>query len=216
MKTLAQSFLSKAEEEQVTAVVGEVERTTSGEIVPMIVSRSHDYPKATALCTLCLGLPLSLLLTHVVGAHLWLGSQNMWLFLFFCLLLGGILWPLVPRLPWLQRHFLHRAEVEREVREGALAAFYAEKLYKTAAENGILLYVSVLERKVWILADAGINSRIDPMVWERVVADLTDGIREGRRCQALCAAIRATGDILREHFPSRRDDRDELHNLIVR
>ena len=41
MMTLAQSFLSKSEEEQVTAVVGEVERTTSGEIVPMKIGRAH-------------------------------------------------------------------------------------------------------------------------------------------------------------------------------
>lgn len=100
--------------------------------------------------------------------------------------------------------------------EGALAAFYAEKLHKTAEANGILLYISVLEHKVWILADAGINSKIDPGEWDSVVAELTAGIKAGRRCQAICEAIRRTGQILTTHFPHQRDDRDELHNLIIR
>jgi len=216
MNNPAQTFLSRAEQEQVSTTVREVEKTTSGEIVPMIVGRSHEYPMATTLCTLTLSLPLALLLTHLLGSYLWLGSQNMWLFLGFLLLLGFGLWPMIARLPRLQCHFLNPREVEREVREGALAAFYAEKLYKTADENGILLYISVLERKVWILADSGINSKIDPETWKAVVSKLTAGIRQGQRCQAICNAIRETGDILGHHFPHQRDDRDELHNLIIR
>lgn len=216
MNNSAQTFLTKAEQEQISAVVREVEKTTSGEIVPMIVGKSHEYPMATTLCSLILSLPLALLLTHLLGSYLWLGSQNMWLFLAFFALLGFGLWPIIARLPQLQYHFLNPREVEREVREGAIAAFYAEKLYKTADENGILLYISVLERKVWILADGGINSKIDPDTWKTVVGKLTTGIRQGQRCQAICSAIRETGDILRHHFPYQRGDSDELHNLIIR
>ena len=216
MKNPAQTFLTKAEQEQVSAAVREAEMTTSGEIVPMIVGKSHEYPMATTLCSLTFSLPLALLLTHMVGSHLWLGSQNMWLFLTFLALFGFGLWPLIARLPWLQYHFLNPREVEREVRQEALAAFYGEKLYKTADENGILLYISVLERKVWILADAGINNKIDPDTWKSAVGKLTAGIRQGQRCQAICDAIRETGDILRRHFPHQRDDADELHNLIIR
>lgn len=216
MKTLAQSFLTQAEQDQVSEVVREVEKTTSGEIVPMLVTRSHDYPMATTLCTLILSLPLALLLTHLLGSYLWLGSQNMWLLLIFFILLGLGLWPMIARLPRLQYYFLNPREVEREVREGAIAAFYAEKLYKTAEENGILLYISVLERKVWILADAGIDAKIDPDTWKAVVDKLTEGIRREQRCQAICSAIRETGNILRHHFPYQRGDSDELHNLIIR
>ena len=52
--------------------------------------------------------------------------------------------------------------------------------------------------------------------WQDIVSELTKGIRSGRQGEALCAAIRRVGEILKTHFPYRRDDTDELHNLIIR
>ncbi|MDK9706482.1 MAG: TPM domain-containing protein [Desulforhopalus sp.] len=216
MENLAKNFLTKAEQERVNAAVREVELTTSGEIVPMIVSRSHEYPMAAMLGSLFLSIPASLLLAGLIGPWLWLGRDSMWLFLAICLVSFTACHLLIKRSGCLTRFFLDRREADREIQEGAIAAFYAEKLHKTAGENGILLYISVLEQKVWILADAGINQKIDPSQWHGIVEGLTAGIRDGRRCQALCDAIRLTGQILATHFPRQQGDRDELHNLIIR
>lgn len=216
MKNPAEQFLTRAEQDQVTAVVREVEKTTSGEIVPMIVSRSHDYPMAAVLAAVAFGLPLCLLLTMLVGSSLWLGRQNLWLFLAFFAVCYPLLYTLTYRSDTIKRLFLNRQLADFEVREAALAAFYSEGLYRTRDANGILLFISVLEHKVWILADAGINSRIDTEVWESIVADLTAGIKSGRRCEAICEAVRRIGRILQSHFPYEKSDKDELHNLIVR
>lgn len=216
MTTPAERFLTKAERDQVTAVVREVERTTSGEIVPMIVSRSHDYPMAAALCSAAVSLPLSLLLTDFLGSRLWIGDRNIWLFLGIVALSYPVFYALSLRTDTIKRFFLNRRQVEHEVREAALAAFYSEQLYKTRDENGILLFISVLEQKVWILADAGINRKIEPSAWEDIVSELTAGIKAGRRCEALCAAVRRVGRILSTHFPYEKSDKDELHNLIIK
>lgn len=216
MNNPAAQFLTKAEQDQVTAVVREVELTTSGEIVPMIVSRSHDYPMAAALAAVAVGLPLCLLLTMLVGASFWLGQENLWVFLALFTVCYPPLYVLANRSDGVKRLFLNRRLADAEVREAALAAFYGEGLYRTRQENGILLYISVVEQKVWILADAGINSRIEPRVWEEVVTELTAGIKSGRRCEAICQAVRRVGSILQSHFPYKKSDQDELHNLIVR
>jgi len=216
MQTLAEKFLTRSEQEQVTSVVHKMERTTSGEIVPMIVSKSHDYQMTTVFCSIFLCIPLSLLLTGLIGPLIWLGQSNIWLFLSFGTVSFAFLYSLAKRSSRITRLFLNPKEAEQKVREGALATFYAEKLHKTADENGILLYISVLEQKAWILADAGINKRIDAREWDSVVAALTAGIKGGKRCQAICEAIRRTGEILQTHFPHQRNDRDELHNLIIR
>lgn len=216
MNNPAAQFLTQAEQDQVTAVVREVELTTSGEIVPMIVSRSHDYPMAAALAAAAVSLPLCLLLTMLVGASLWLGQDNLWLFLALFAVCYPLLYALANRSDGLKRLFLNRRLAESEVREAALAAFYGEGLYRTRHENGILLYISVVEQKVWILADAGINSRIEQKVWEDLVTDLTAGIKSGRRCEAICQAVRRVGRILQSHFPYEKSDQDELHNLIIR
>lgn len=216
MKNPAEQFLTQAEQDEVTAVVREMEKTTSGEIVPMIVSRSHDYPMAAVLAAVTFGLPLCLLLTVFIGSYLWLGRQNLWLFLALFAVCYAVLYALAYRSDTIKRLFLNRQLADFEVREAALAAFYSEGLYKTREENGILLFISVLEHKVWVLADAGINSRIDTTAWESIVADLTESIKSGRRCEAICEAVRRIGRILQTHFPYEKSDKDELHNLIVR
>jgi putative membrane protein len=216
MTTPAERFLTAAERDQVTAVVREVELTTSGEIVPMIVSRSDDYPMAAAVCSTAISLPLGLLLTDLLGSHLWIGDRNIWLFLGIIAFSYPVFYALILRTDGFKRFFLNRRQAEHEVREAALAAFYSERLYKTRDENGILIFISVLEQKVWILADAGINRKIEQAAWEDIVSELTAGIKAGRRCEALCAAVRRVGGILSTHFPYEKSDTDELHNLIVK
>jgi putative membrane protein len=216
MQTLSQKFLNLSEQQRISSLVQQMEEETSGEIVPMVVSASHSYPVAVIYGASVLALPLALLLMPLVGGFLWMGSQNVWIFLGLFLLLYGILYVLIQRCPWLKRLFLSRKQIDEEVEEAALAAFFTEKLYKTREGNGILLFISLLERKVWVLADSGINHRIEPRQWDHIVTLITDGIREKRQCEAICAAILETGKILKTHFPARKNDRDELHNLILR
>ena len=216
IKTLAEKFLTTAEQQQVTDAVQKAERTTSGEIVPMIVSRSHDYPMAAVTCSVSMVLPLALLLTSLIGERLWIGPQNLWLFLAVFALLYALFYPLVFRSDRLKRYFLNQRQVEQEVKKGALSAFYGEQLYKTRDANGILLYISVMEQKVWILADTNINAEIKQQEWDSMVVDLTAGIKAGKSAEAICEAIQRIGQILQTHFPYKKDDEDELHNLIIR
>ena len=215
-KTLAEKFLTDAEQQEVTEVVQEAERITSGEIVPMIVSRSHDYPMAAVTCAVSITLPSALLLTNLIGERLWIGTQNLWLFLGFFAALYVLLYPLIRRSDRLKHFFLSRRQVEQEVKKSALSAFYSEQLHKTRDANGILLYISVMEQKVWILADSNINAKIDQQQWDSIIVDLTAGIKAGQPEKAICEAVRRVGQILRTHFPYRKDDKDELHNLIIR
>ena len=116
---------------------------------------------------------------------------------------------------WLKRRFLLPARAEKEVEAGAIQAFFTEKLYRTSAQNGILLYISVFERRVWILADSGINEKIGQEQWQEIVDAVTSGIRKKRQAAAICEAVKRIGSILKEFYPYEKDDRDELHNLII-
>jgi putative membrane protein len=102
------------------------------------------------------------------------------------------------------------------VEEAAIKSFFVEKLYQTKDANGILIFISILERKVWVLADSGINDRINPEQWQAMIKLITKGIQENRQCEAICEAISQIGDILKTHFPIKDNDVNELHNIIVR
>lgn len=216
MQTLAEKFLTDREQQAVTEAVQRAEKQTSGEIVPMVVSASHHYPLAAATGAALTALPLALLLTSLLGSALWLGSRNMYLFLAFFALLYLPLRAAVQHSVTLKRLFLSGTQVDEEVEEAAIASFYSEGLYRTRQENGILIFVSVLEHRVWILGDRGINEKIDPGEWQDIVEDLTEGIKTGRQGEALCQAVTHVGEILKAHFPLQEDDRDELHNIIIR
>lgn len=216
MQTLAQQFLTEAEQKRISALVQQMEQQTSGEIVPMVVSASHSYPTAMITGATVLALPLALLLMPVISAFFWLGSQNVWIFIALFMALYGLFYVLMHRFVWLKRLFLSSNQVEAEVQEAVIASFFTERLYKTKDANGILIFISVLERKVWVLADAGINARIDPGQWQSIIDLITRGIKEKRQCEAICNAIVQIGELLKTHFPIQDNDINELHNLIVR
>ncbi len=216
MKTLAQQFLAAEEQQKITEAVQTAEKQTTGEIVPMVVSYSHTYPVAPIVGGVFFALPLALLSARLFGAMLWLGSDNMWLFLAFFTVYYFLGYQAVKRFPRLKRYFFSSARADLAVQEGAAAAFYNESLHNTRAANGILLYISVFEQRVWVLGDWGINEKIEQQTWQEVVDQVTRGIKEGRRCDAICEAVTRIGQILQQHFPIEEGDKDELHNLIIR
>lgn len=216
MQTDIQHFLSLAEQQRIEAVVKEMELQTSGEIVPMVVAASHRYPTAVIYGAALGALTCSLPLTPLISGVFWLGHLELGIFLGLFFLFYTLLYTIIARCDGIKRLFLSRREVEEEVKQAAIASFFTEQLFKTREENGILLYISILERRVWILADSGINARIQQEQWQDIINQTTRGIKEKRQCEAICEAITHIGAILKKHFPIQEDDKNELHNFIIR
>ncbi len=215
MKDLAKHFLSDTERQKVMTAVKEAEKHTSGEIVPMVVSASYRYPMANVIGAAALALPVSLMLTPFVGGRLWVGTQNMWLFLGFLTILFVVFHEIVKRTYWLKRWFISQREIDEEVQEAAITGFFKEGLYRTRDETGVLVFISVFEHKVWILADRGINEKVGEGHWEDIVKIIVDGIKHNRPAESICEAVAKIGDLLKKHFPVGPDDTNELKNLIV-
>jgi putative membrane protein len=218
MKNLALHFLSSAEQEQVSRCVQEVEKTTSGEIVPMVVSASYHYPVASLLGALIVSLLLAVGLTAIESIRrAWGGLTlfDLWLFpaAFGVALL--LFHELIKAVPALKRLFVTAAEITEEVEEAALTAFYRHGLGATRDRTGILIYISVFERRAYVLADQGINEKMKPETWREVVDLVTRGFREKRHAESICQAVRRCGELLRQYFPIKPDDTNELKNLIV-
>jgi putative membrane protein len=215
MKDLVDKFLNKEERQRIRAAVGEAEKKTSGEIVPMIVPVSYHYPMAAVLGGASIALPLAIILTYILGSALWIGPTNMWVFMGLFGVAFVVFHRVVQRVWPLKRVFISDREIDEEVQEAALTGFFKEELYRTRDETGILIFISVFEHRVWVLADRGINAKVDKGQWDSVVAHMVSGIKEGRQADAICEGITEVGTILAKHFPVREDDVDELDNLII-
>jgi putative membrane protein len=122
---------------------------------------------------------------------------------------------LVKRIPWLKRVFITKAEIAEEVEEAALTSFYRNGLNNTRDRTGILIFISVFERRAFVLADEGINAKVDSKVWREVVDLVVESIKKGHQAEGICRAVRRCGQLVYEHFPIKPGDTDELDNLIV-
>jgi putative membrane protein len=215
MKDLAKNFLSDVERTRVETAVKEAEKLTAGEIVVMIISASYQYPLAMVIGAAAFALPLALIFTPLAGAWLWIGGQNMWLFLGFLTVFFILFHEIIKRIPWLKRFFISRKEIDDEVEEAAITNFFDQGLYRTRDQTGVLVLISVFERRVWVLADRGINANVSESQWDDIVKMITDGIKQKRPADAICEAVEKIGELLKTHFPIKPDDTDELKNLII-
>jgi len=102
-----------------------------------------------------------------------------------------------------------------EVREAAHVQFFRKGLYRTREETGVLIYISVFERRVWVLGDRGINAVIPEAHWNGVVGMIVQAIKGGRQTEGICRAVGEVASILQGKFPIKRGDQNELENLIV-
>jgi putative membrane protein len=215
MKDLAKKFLTDDERARVNAAVQEAEKLTAGEIVVMIISASYHYPMANVIGAAVFALVLALIFTVLVGEWLWIGGQNMWLFLGLLTVFFILFHEVIKRTPWLKRFFISKREIKEEVEEAAITNFFNEGLYRTRDETGVLVLISVFEHKVWVLADKGINAEVQDGQWDDIVKIIVDGIKQKRQAETICEAVENIGNLLKDHFPIKPDDTDELKNLII-
>ena len=205
----AETFFTKVEKQQIAATIAGVEGKTSGEIVAMVVAASDAYPEASLLAGLTIGGLAALLVTDLFLAD----NLGYFVPLFACgvILIGS----LAKIFPPLLRLFIPGSRLEARVAERAFRAFYEKKLHATRDNTGVLFFISLLERKVWILADSGIYQKISQEILIAYAKNIAVGIKQGQACNALCREIEAVGDILIRHFPIKPDDTNELSNEVI-
>lgn len=205
----ANSYFSPQEQAKIEASVQAVEAKTSGEIVPMLVDASYEYPRAELIG----GGSLALATASLVS---WLfGGESIWWFLPFFICGFFLFQQLIRLLPGLRRRLIHPDEMTTEVEEKARVSFVENGLHQTRDHTGILILISLFERRVHILADSGINAQVPQETWDEIVTMITAGLKSGNACAALCQAIDKCGDLLEESFPVKADDTNELPNLII-
>lgn len=205
----AYNLFSEAEREKIRQAVDAAEANTSGEIATMAVDHSDSYSEAEILGAVLLSGLLALIVAVTIR-HATIWSYIPLVFLFF--------FParfLFRRYPHLKLPFVGRRRVAEAVRERAVRAFFEKGLHKTRDETGILIFISILERKVWILGDRGINEKIPPRFWQRLAAELSTGLQENRACETLCSVIAKCDDELTRHFPRKADDKNELPDDLM-
>ena len=205
----ADTFFTAGERVRIEQTIKEIESRTIGEVAVMIVDGSDRYVDAEIIGGVLFGSLLSLIVTvSFFHASVWSFIPLSFLFFFPARFA-------VKGIPPVKAACIGVRRKEDAVRQRALRAFYEKGLHRTKKNTGLLFFLSVLERKVWVLADAGIYERIEQETLNRFAETISRGIREGRACDALCEDMREAGELLARHFPLTPGDIDELSNKLM-
>ncbi len=210
--------LSESDRKAIQDAVKSAERHTSGEIVPFIVGRSASYPvsfwRAAGIFGLVgLLLVFILSLTYTGWGLGWLLSTAGHVVATIVFAITGLL--LVRFVPGVQRRFAGSTAIGAAVRDRASRAFLEEEVFNTRERTGILVLVSLFERRVEVVGDSGINARVDPEDWGSVVEDILMGVKAGKLAEGLVSAIERCGSLLEtKGVEIRPDDWNELSDSV--
>lgn len=208
-RTKAEKFFTEEERNRIKETTNAVEDITIGEVAVMVVNSSDSYNDAEIVGGVLLSGLISFIIT-VLYFHSSAWSYVPLSFLFF--------FParfIFQKIPTFKSAFIGVKRREDTVRLRAVRAFYEKGLYRTKKNTGVLFFLSLLERKVWILADKGIYEKIEQETLNKFALTVSQGIKEGHACDALCKAIKEAGDLLANHFPITPGDTDELSDEVM-
>ena len=203
---------------RIREAVAQAEQRTSGEIVPYIVPQSSGYDVAVWRGA-ALGAVLALFVVLLV-LQVYQGWGLSWLYSSWSLAvlvlaagtLGGVATAFVAPL---KRLLAGSPLLDREVHRRAILAFVEEEVFSTRERTGILLFVSLLEHRIEVVGDTGINQKVTPDEWTDVVVRVREGIKAGKLADGLVAAIEMCGELLeRCGVEIRPDDINELSDDV--
>ena len=201
-------FLTDEDRQKIAAAIAAAERRTSGELVTVVAQAADDYRYVAILWPALAALLLPAILLTVRPA------TSAWM-LYLIQAASFVVLALIAHLPPVHLALVPGSIKRRRASRLAREQFFEQGLHRTRARTGVLIFVSIAEHHVEIIADQGINARVPPGTWDQAVADFVERVRAGQIAEGFLAAIALVGDRLAEHFPRRADDIDELPNRLI-
>ena len=225
-------MLNKADQNRIEAAVTAAETRTNGEIFCVLardVSRYREVPLAWATGAALLLPPLAVLLglhrlaladifsswtdetVHAVEGLILRALST------YSLLQAGIFIcvALVVSVPSVRRVLTPGVLRRHRVRQAARRHFVAAGAKLSHAEPHILIYASLADRRVELVAHDAIHKAVGEGPWQAAVAAVTDGMKTGRQADGFVKAIQICGDALAAHFPPDGSPKNRLPNTIL-
>ncbi len=212
------ALLTPGGKNRISKAISEAEKNTGGEIVVAIIPESDDYMARELTFGIACSLITSILLImnlerfdQLVESIFWIDFPALMpLSMMALILFAGALAYALAQVAAVDRILVGKRNMAEAVRRRAMRHFVESAVYDTVDRTGVLLFISVLERRVELIADKGINSKVESKAWESIVSLLVGGIRKSNTSASIEAAVRSIGEILAEHVPPRPEDINEI------
>ncbi len=215
-------MLDSESRQAVESAVADAEKRTAAEIVCAVATESGRYDRAEAVGGLSFSL-LGLAAAHVVftavaargGSWDAVPSAPLWLNCFAVaagFVVGNLLFG---RFHGLRALFVSAGEMEQETLRAAHHVFAAQGLRRTTGRGGLLVYVSLFERRLTLLADDGIMEKLGQEFLDELRDAATGAFKAGRFLEGLTGTVQRAADRLADALPVQANDVEELSNRVV-
>ncbi len=202
------SFTDKAAKAEVAAAIRDVETVTSAEVVVAVRPTSGHYRHTDYIVGFALS--FATLLVFLFDSHEfsidWMPVDTLAAFA-----LGSVASAFVPPL---RRLLTWPSLMQKNVATAARSAFVELGVTRTSGRSGMLVFVSMFERRVEIVSDIGIDTGVLGPAFTDAIRALDASLRKGDRFRRFVLALRALGPILGSALPRRADDVNELPDEI--
>jgi uncharacterized membrane protein len=114
----------------------------------------------------------------------------------------------------LERDVPKKAPVSGDAYLRAREVFEQLAMHRTAERNGVLVYLATRSHRFAVLGDEHLHQRVGEAFWTGIRDLMTSHFKEERFVDGLTGGIALIGEKLRENFPHRDDDVNELSDDI--
>lgn len=218
----AAEFIKPEGRQTIASAIAAAEKQTSAEIVCAIATESGRYDREESIVGL-LGAIAALIVLNLTtagdtaGAGSWTLAHSLTLTeQAAAVVVGFILGSVVAsRWPALRRLLSSSDTLARECARAAAVVFGQRRLSSTRSRSGLLIYVSLAERRVVVLGDDCVTKVAGQALLDRLRDLAVERLRAGRRVETFVDSIQAATQELAVKMPPGPVNSDELPNELV-
>ncbi|WP_434384583.1 hypothetical protein [Melittangium boletus] len=200
----ASPYFTDAARAQAATTVQAIESRTAAEVVIAVNARSGHYRHTDYLVGF--GVSLAALVAMLyLPQEFPLETFPVGVALAF---VAGVL--VLQLLPGVRRRLTASALLDEAVRTTARAAFVDQGITRTTGRTGILVFVSLYERRVEVVTDLGVDPAALGEEWKRALAGVASAVAGSRDPAPFFQALLALTPPLERVLPRSPDDVNEL------
>jgi putative membrane protein len=202
---------SEQDKARISAAIKAAEKNTSGEFVAVVARASDHYIFLPLLwaAMIALLIPGILLLIGTSLTQEYAHVYHLQLLIFIVLALLFVF------VPGLHLYLVPRSVKHSRASRLAKAQFYLQGVHVTREHSGVLLFVSLAEHYVEIVADQGIHEILGEAHWQGIIQAFVQQVQSGQVVEGFVTAITACGEVMAKHYPRRADDTNELSDGLI-
>ncbi len=205
--------ITKSDRNAVVAAIKAAELKTSGEIMVVVAKQSDDYLHVPIHIAAGMALAVPFVLPWLARFFPWAAVTLWWVFAIQ--LIVFIVAALVLSQAWFRYLVTPRILMRKYAHRNAATQFLAVNAHSTGGRTGVLIFVSLLEHYVEIVADTAIAAKVSHVEWQRIVDQMLPLLKAHKLTEALVLGVEQSGDKLAIHFPPSATNPNELPDHFI-